>query len=88
MYIKKFIFVFLLVNILLIQKSYSADSQFKELDKNSNEFNEINLACDVVYLSSSKFDYKSHYVTSLRFALPKNDCLPKISLSPAREKIH
>lgn len=44
-----------------------------ETERASNE----HYLCSNNNYSNSKFDYRAHYVTSLRFTLPENNCLPK-----------
>ncbi len=58
-------------------EEYSAEQYFADSSYSDNSRYE----CNEKSYSKSKFDYKSHYVTSFRFTLPEINCSSQSSRS-------
>jgi len=62
-----------LVTLSAHAENYSANAAYADSNNPDNE----DYRCYENNYLKSKFDYKSHYVTSLRFTLPARNCAPK-----------
>jgi len=70
---------FLIASFLYFQVVSASELPSFNVDDEKEQVSNTYALCDEDFYSNSKFDYKSHYVTSLRFTLPENRCLPIIS---------
>jgi len=73
--------ILFLAILLYWQSAHASEWPVAYMDEKSVQANKEYYLCSESHYSNSKFDYKNHYITSLKFVFPKSICLRKDSRS-------